>query len=90
MLSSTKNLKELPQVGVTSLHRSVGSAAPMRGDIFYMEEKGCVLCGEIKSATLFYPRSSICKSCRSDEDKEIRRLNPIKTKLINGLIYQNL
>jgi hypothetical protein len=85
MLSSTKNLKELPQVGVTSLHRSVGSAAPMRGDIFYMEEKGCVLCGEIKSATLFYPRSSICKSCRSDEDKEIRRLNPIKTKLINPL-----
>ena len=39
MLSSTKNLKELPQVGVTSLHRSVGSAASMRGNIFNMGEE---------------------------------------------------
>lgn len=39
MLSLQNNLKELPQVGVTTLHRSVGSAASMRGDNFYMEEE---------------------------------------------------
>lgn len=35
---STNFLKELPQTGVTSLHRSVGSAASVRGDIFNMKE----------------------------------------------------
>lgn len=38
MYTLQNNLKELPQVGVTSLHRSVGSAASMRGDNFSMEE----------------------------------------------------
>lgn len=39
MLSLLNNLKKLPQMDVTSLHRSVGSAASMRGDIFYMGEE---------------------------------------------------
>lgn len=38
MLSLQNNLKELPQAGVTSLLRSVGSAASVRGDNFSMEE----------------------------------------------------
>lgn len=39
MLSLQNNLKELPQAGVTSLIRSVGSAASVRGDIFNMENE---------------------------------------------------
>ena len=39
MLSLQNNLKELPQAGVTSLLRSVGSAASVRGDIFNMGQE---------------------------------------------------
>ncbi len=39
MLLLQNNLKKLPQIGVTSLLRSVGSAASMRGDIFSMEQE---------------------------------------------------
>jgi len=64
MLSSKSNLKELPQVGVTSLNRSVGSATSMRGDIFNMEEiwKTVSECPNYEVSNFKRVRSLFCKN----------------------------
>lgn len=79
--------KKLPQVGVTSLHRSVGSAAPMRGDIYIMEKeiwkaitkfKGyegdyeISSLGRIKSNDRITKKDNFCKNGRHRKERFLR------------------
>lgn len=84
MLSLSNNLKELPQVGVTSLHRSVGSATSTRGDNFIMNNE------QVELYKLYHSEQNI--ELRLELAKKICELNkahPVQ-EFWNDLITHNL